>query len=34
MTKVAQATELAQQMLSMQVLIYTPSATRFGGPYM
>jgi hypothetical protein len=34
MSKVAQATEMAQQMLSMRVPIYTPSSSRFGGPYM
>jgi hypothetical protein len=33
-TKVAQATEMAQQMLSMRVPIYTPSATWLGGPNM
>jgi hypothetical protein len=34
MSKIAQATEIAQQMLSMRVSIYMPSASRFGGPYM
>jgi hypothetical protein len=34
MSTVAQATEMAQQMLSMRVPIYMPSASRFGGPYM
>jgi hypothetical protein len=34
MSKIAQAAEMAQQMLSMRVPIYMPSASRFGGPSM
>jgi hypothetical protein len=34
MSKIAHATEMAQQMLSMRVPIYMPSASQFGGPYM
>jgi hypothetical protein len=34
MSKIAQATKMAQQMLSMRVPIYMPSASRFSGSYM
>jgi hypothetical protein len=34
MPKIVQATEMAQQMLLMQVPIYMPSAPRFRGSYM
>jgi hypothetical protein len=34
MSKIEQATEMAQQMLSMRDPIYMPSASRFGGSYM
>jgi hypothetical protein len=34
MSKIAQATEMAHQMLSMRVPIYMPSASQFGGSYM
>jgi hypothetical protein len=33
MSKIAQATEMTQRMLSMRVPIYMPSASRFGGSY-
>jgi hypothetical protein len=32
--KIAQAIEMAHQMLSLQVPIYMPSALQLGGPYM
>jgi hypothetical protein len=32
--KIAQAIEMAQQMLSLHVPIYMPSALQLGGPYM
>jgi hypothetical protein len=32
--KIAQAIEMAHQMLSMRVPIYMPSALQLGGPYM
>jgi hypothetical protein len=32
--KIAQAIEMAQQMLSLRVPIYMPSALQLGGPYM
>jgi hypothetical protein len=32
--KIAQAFEMAHQMLSLRVPIYTPSASQLGGPYM
>jgi hypothetical protein len=32
--KIAQAVEMAQQMLSLQVPIYMPCALQLGGPYM
>jgi hypothetical protein len=34
MPKIAQATEMAQQMLSMRVSIYMPSASQLGRPYL
>ena len=34
MSKIAQVTEMAQQMMLMRVPIYMPSASRFGGSYM
>jgi hypothetical protein len=32
--KIAQAIEMAQQMLSLRVLIYMPNKLQLGGPYM
>jgi hypothetical protein len=32
--KIAQAIEMVQQMLSLRVPIYMPSALQLGGPYM
>jgi hypothetical protein len=32
--KIAQAIEMAHQMLSLRVPIYMPSALQLGGPYM
>jgi hypothetical protein len=32
--KIAQAIEMAHQMLSLRVSIYMPSALQLGGPYM
>jgi hypothetical protein len=32
--KIAQAIEMVQQMLSLQVPIYMPSALRLGGPHL
>jgi hypothetical protein len=34
MARMAQAVEMAQQVLSMRVPIHIPSASQLGGPYM